>query len=453
MKEIKYNTRVFIEENGQVIIRVRWNQKKNEVAFSVGCYAEPKKWDCGNQRAIYNTTHKVGDKTFIARDINNRIEKFLDSIKKAFADYGVQETVPTTKELKEYINRELKRDKQPTKTIEEKSFRDLFDEFMMKSKCEKNWDRKTEQKYNEMWAHLNSCDPKISLEKIDKEKMTEIKEWYVENKYRNRTITKMFRVIKAFLRGLHTNGYNVNEGALKYKTNLKVIKNTVTFLKFKELMSFATFEFPSEKNYLSKARDMFCFMAFTSLRYSDLAELRPSNISDDHIEVCTEKTDEVLLIPITEPAKKIIDKYVVYKGEKLFPVPSNQKLNDYLKEAAKLAGLDREVSKTHYVGSKRITVTKKFYEQISCHDARRTFVCCSLALGIDIPVVMRCTGHSTFEAMKPYIEVADETQKLQMSKWNTNSCKTEIIELLDKMDKETLEKFKRIGQEIFQKIA
>lgn len=68
MKEIKYNTRMFIEENGQVIIRVRWNQKKNEVAFSVGCYADPKKWDCGNQRAIYNTTHKVGDKTFKKED-------------------------------------------------------------------------------------------------------------------------------------------------------------------------------------------------------------------------------------------------------------------------------------------------------------------------------------------------------------------------------------------------
>ena len=36
--------------------------------------------------------------------------------------------------------------------------------------------------------------------------------------------------------------------------------------------------------------------------------------------------------------------------------------------------------------------------------------------------------------MKPYIEVADETQKMQMEKWNTHQYKSEIIEKLDKMN-------------------
>ena len=126
------------------------------------------------------------------------------------------------------------------------------------------------------------------------------------------------------------------------------------------------------------------------------------------------------------------------KGETLFPVPSNQKLNDYLKEAAKMAGLNRKITQVYFKGSVRYEDTYEFWEQISCHDARRTFVCCSLALGIPPSVVMSCTGHSDYESMKPYIEVADETQKMEMDKWNSHQYKSEIISRMDKMNSEQL---------------
>ena len=47
------------------MIRVRWNNRKCEVGFSVGCNADPEKWDNENQRARYNTTHKVGGKVYV----------------------------------------------------------------------------------------------------------------------------------------------------------------------------------------------------------------------------------------------------------------------------------------------------------------------------------------------------------------------------------------------------
>lgn len=131
-----------------------------------------------------------------------------------------------------------------------------------------------------------------------------------------------------------------------------------------------------------------------------------------------------------------------------FRYHQNQKLNDYLKEAAKLAGLDREITQVYFKGNTRHEDTYKFWEQISCHDARRTFVCCSLALGIPPSVVMSCTGHSDYESMKPYIEVADETQKLEMDKWNTHQYKSRIIEELDKMDSEQLKKLFEYVKEI-----
>ena len=51
---------------------------------------------------------------------------------------------------------------------------------------------------------------------------------------------------------------------------------------------------------------------------------------------------------------------------------------------------------------------------------------------------MSCTGHSDYESMKPYIEVADETQKMEMDKWNSHQYKSEIISRMDRMNSEQL---------------
>ena len=115
-----------------------------------------------------------------------------------------------------------------------------------------------------------------------------------------------------------------------------------------------------------------------------------------------------------------------------------QKTNDRLKEAAKLASLERVVVETYYIGNQGFDNEYKLYEAISCYDARRTFVCCSIALGKPVTVVMSCTGHADYESMKPYIAVADETQKIQMDKWNTYQYKSQVIVLLDKASKNQL---------------
>ena len=435
MKKTSFSTRAYVMKNGQVMIRVRWNSKKNEVGFSVGYTIDPLKWDSDKQLVKSNTTHKIGGKIVYAREINNAIRSFLVCIEEVFAKYDLHSKIPTTTDLKELVNEKLGRVKQETVDEDKmKTLKDIFSEFLLLRPQEGNWGDKIHEKYDQMWTQLSSCDPNITLETLDQSKVQELVGWYIKNDYCNRTIQKQIRILKSFLRWVSRHGYTINSGVLEFKLRLKVIPRTVTFLKYKELMHFFHYEFPKEKEYLSKARDMFCFMAFTSLRYSDLAALKPVNLVDGCLDFCTEKTDDKLHIALNEHAQQIIEKYSWYKGDTIFPVPSNQKLNDYLKEAAKLAGLDREISQVYFKGNTRHEDTYKFWEQISCHDARRTFVCCSLALGIPASVVMSATGHSDYATMKPYIEVADETQKMQMEKWNTHQYKSGIIESMEKMN-------------------
>ena len=258
--------------------------------------------------------------------------------------------------------------------------------------------------------------------------MRELKNWYIKEGYRNVTINKMFVFLKTFIKWLKAEGYEIQPGVLEYKTNLIVVPKTVTFLTHKELMHFYNFKFAENEKNLELVRDMFCFMAFTSLRYSDLENLKRANVFDDHIEICTKKTHDKLSIHLIPHAKEIINKYKYenYKNGKMFRVYANQKINELLKEAAKKAGLDKEVVQIYYQGTTRHEEVKKFYEIIGCHDARRTFVCCSLAIKMTPTAVMSCTGHSTYQAMKPYIEVADETQKAELAKWDMAEKQNDI---------------------------
>ena len=248
--------------------------------------------------------------------------------------------------------------------------------------------------------------------------------------------------MKSFLRWMKANGYPVHDSAIDFKHNLKEMKKNVTYLTFDELMKLFDFEFPENQKYLDRARDLFCFMAFTSLRYSDLAQLKKTNITSKGIDLYTVKTSDHITININDYAQKILDKYSEYKSEdgRLFPVPSAQKINDYIKMAAKQAGLEREVVEAYYIGDKRYDEVHKFYEIIGCHDARRTFVCCSLALGIPATTVMKWTGHKDYESMKPYIEINDDTLKTEMEKWNGKSLKHEIIRAIDKFNENKLKK-------------
>ena len=108
-----------------------------------------------------------------------------------------------------------------------------------------------------MWKQLCSCDPDITLETLTVSKMQELVQWYVKNDYCNRTIQKQFKIVKSFFRWIAKHGYNIQSGVLEFKPGLKVIPRAVTFLKYKELMHFFHYEYPKEKEHLSKARDMF----------------------------------------------------------------------------------------------------------------------------------------------------------------------------------------------------
>lgn len=48
MNKTNYTARPYIMKSGQIMIRVRWDKKKQEVGFCVGYSIDPAKWDNKN---------------------------------------------------------------------------------------------------------------------------------------------------------------------------------------------------------------------------------------------------------------------------------------------------------------------------------------------------------------------------------------------------------------------
>ena len=94
-----------------------------------------------------------------------------------------------------------------------------------------------------------------------------------------------------------------------FRPKLKDTQKKIIFLTWEELTKLREFEIPPAKQSLDRVRDVFLFQCFTGLRYSDVYNLRRSDIKEDHIEVTTIKTSDSLVIELNEYSKAILEKY------------------------------------------------------------------------------------------------------------------------------------------------
>lgn len=150
----------------------------------------------------------------------------------------------------------------------------------------------------------------------------------------------------------------------------------------------------------SKARDMFLIGAFTGLRFSDFSRLKDQNITD-FIEIKTQKTGAKVVVPVHWIVREILD--AGYD----FSAMSNQKLNDYIKEVARLAGIDEPVTLNRNVGGKDIEETFPKYELVSSHTARRSFATNAYKAGVPTIAIMKITGHKRESNFLKYIKVTE----------------------------------------------
>ena len=408
---------VLIVEN--VPIRMRVNFASKRIEFTTGYRIDAAKWDTDKQRVRNGCTNKLKQS---ASEINASLLGYYTEVQEIFKKFEVEEIMPTPEQIKEAFNalhKPIEEVKQRKSTSN--AFYKVFDEFVRECGRQNDWTDSTYEKFAAVKNHLMNFRDGLTFDFFDEKGLNDYVTYLRDvREMRNSTIGKQLSFLKWFLRWAFKKGLHQNNAYDSYKPKLKSTQKKIIFLTWEELNKLREFEIPAAKQALDRVRDVFLFQCFTGLRYSDVFNLRRSDIKGDHIEVTTVKTSDSLIIELNKHSKAILDKYkdVAFEDDKVLPVITNQKMNDYLKELAELAGIDEPVRQTYYRGNERIDEVTPKYALLGTHAGRRTFICNALALGIPPQVVMKWTGHSDYKAMKPYIDIADDIKANAMSKFN-----------------------------------
>ena len=409
---------VLIVEN--VPIRMRVNFASKRIEFTTGYRIDAAKWDADKQRVKNGCSNKLKQS---ASEINASLLGYYTEIQDIFKKFEVEEIMPTQEQIKEAFNalhKPIEEEVKPSKSMPN-TFYKVFDEFVRDCGRQNDWTDSTYEKFAAVKNHLMNFRDELTFDFFDERGLNNYVTYLRDVKeMRNSTIGKQLSFLKWFLRWAFKKGVHQNNAYDSYKPKLKSTQKKIIFLTWEELNKLREFEIPTTKQALDRVRDVFLFQCFTGLRYSDVFNLRRSDIKGDHIEVTTVKTSDSLIIELNNHSKAILDKYkdVAFEDDKVLPVITNQKMNDYLKELAELAGIDEPVRQTYYRGNERIDEVTPKYALLGTHAGRRTFICNALALGIPPQVVMKWTGHSDYKAMKPYIDIADDIKANAMSKFN-----------------------------------
>ena len=170
----------------------------------------------------------------------------------------------------------------------------------------------------------------------------------------------------------------------------------VEFLTMYELNTLIEKEMPCKR--LEQVRDVFVFCAFTGLAFVDVKSLKAEHIiygnkGEMWIRKPRIKTNNMCNIPLLRVPRELLQKYNTDKGcelrEQILPVPTNQKMNAYLKEIAIICDINK---------------------RLSTHCSRHTFATSvTLANKVTMENVAKMLGHSSTRMTQHYARVLDES--------------------------------------------
>jgi integrase len=367
----------------------------NRVFISTGNKILPDDWDFKSQRA------KITKKNLSHGQINFWLDKMAVEFKTVFRNYMIDGVFPEAslviKKMQENLNLTPKE-----KEVKKLTLFDFIQKYI--SECRNSKSINTIKSYQGTLLHLIKYS-QICSKPFDFDDITI--EWRV-----------------GFINYLQQLGFGRNtEG--KHIKNIKVFMNEATDRKLTNNLSFKSrsFQKPTEdvhkifltieeisvlhKLQMSPStlqdivRDYFLISCMTSLRYSDVIDIKPENIKENTIQMITKKTGEEVIIPISPVVNEILIKH----NFQLPKAPCNQVFNRVLKEVGKLAGINENISVTKTIGGIKKTTIYKKYQLLTCHTGRRSMISNSILAGLPTSSVMLISAHKSLKVFQSYVRI------------------------------------------------
>ncbi len=237
---------------------------------------------------------------------------------------------------------------------------------------------------------------KLQLPDLSEDFSNRFQEYLIKNRnLNNNTAFKRMKLLKAFLNYCEEKRYFRLDFRFS-KVKMKEYNPTVSSLTESEYCQLRAWD----AGKYEKVKAVFIFGCLTSLKFSDIKELRQYDIIDNQICISSAKTNVQHLIPLTSTAKAIFEKY-----NYSLDFFTNQTYNRLLKRMAKDSGFfNTPVTVVIQKGSQRLEVQKPKWECFGSHLARRVNITRNISKNLPLPVVMDIAGLKRMDTVLKYMD-------------------------------------------------
>lgn len=369
--------------SGEYPIYLRVSINGTQSAISTGRTIRTRFWN-----AKKNIVREGDENT---ESINEHLKSLRNKVYQSYTNIEKQGSSPTAKKVLDLI------------TGKNESIHTLLSAYdyhnnLMASKTGKGIAPGTFKNHRLTYSHLKQFIPKycksndIPLKDLTGRFNSEFDHYLrtVKNNSHNGSMKNLVR-LKKIIRLSLLNEWMTNDPFRNYKISFK--KTDRVYLNAEELQAMEQTNLSANK--LRKVRDIFIFSCYTGLAYTDVKNLKSQNIvigvdGNTWLIGNRGKSGVRYTLPLLPKAFEILRQYQNESDqhEAIFPVMSNQKMNDYLKDIADLC---------------------RIAKKISYHSARHTFATTvTLVNGVPIETVSKMLGHTDISTTQIYARVIDE---------------------------------------------
>ena len=396
----------------EILIRFKHNDIAQRAKTNI--FIEEKYWD--------SKTEQISAKRYVMQQefrdnlikLNDNLNKLTTAVQTSFNDLD-KKTI-TADWLKDVIDRHNFPEKyKPIVDVpKEDTLLDLVSKFIKDAPNRKHLETgrklavRSIVKYNATEKHLKAFAKEqkkndFKLSEIDKTFYEKFVSYLQSKEFTQNTVGKHIQVLKTMLCDVKV---NIND----YSQFKSFTEDTDTiYLNETELQQLKDTNLPP---YLERVRDCFLLLAWTGSRYSDLDKIGKTDIKDGYITFRQQKTNNKVVIPLHPVVAEILEKYDYNLPEPI----TNQKFNEYIKEACKRAKINSIETMTRTEGGKLITTTFEKHEGVTSHTGRRSFATNMYKRGLQSYMIMSVTGHKTEKSFLKYIKVKQNEHAEMMKK-------------------------------------
>ena len=379
-----------------------FKNESKKLIYSTGETITPKEWNFKNR--MPNDLSGRTTRADNHRTINMQLNRYTDFYIKIINRYIHAEEEITVENIRSEFDKEFKKTKTGSR-----DFFSVYDKFMtekINDKTDKANSTSTIKRYEYnkklLQGFEESKDVKLNFNQIDKKFYNTFINYCTNTKnHSTNTLSRNIGLFKTFMNWAVLNRYTYKLDFQEFKNIKKEITDEVALSK-EQVVEIFNFDFSNNQR-LERVRDLFVFGCFTGMRYSNYSKIKKNDIIDSHIKVRDVKDNRKQLnIPLNDYSSYLLKKY-----DYRLPEISNQKFNEYIKEVIKIVGYTEDIKKTSKLGNEIVETVTPFYERISSHTARRSFITIMKTEKVPDKIIMGFTGHKSLEVFNQYYKPND----------------------------------------------